>query len=78
MIFRPFGEKKNKKNLIWKMTLADPPSPVMEFSINIFFFLNPSLTDKTFIYVYIYIYMIFTLFLWTNYLEFKFLYEIYR
>ena len=41
MIFRPFGEKKIKKNWIWKMTLADPL--VMEFSINIFFFLNPSL-----------------------------------
>ena len=26
MIFRPFGAKKNKKNWIWKMTLADPPT----------------------------------------------------
>ena len=37
MIFRPFGAKKNKKNWIWKMTLADPP-PSMEFSIMDFFF----------------------------------------
>ena len=40
MIFRPFGAKKNKKNWIWKMTLADPPTS-MEFSIIDFF--NPSL-----------------------------------
>ena len=41
MIFRPFGAKKN---WIWKMTLADSPSPPsMEFSIILFF--NPSLTS---------------------------------
>ena len=39
--FRPFGEKKIKKNWIWKMTLADPP-PSMEFSI-IFFEPFPNL-----------------------------------
>ena len=50
MIFRPFGEKKIKKNWIWKMTLADPP-PSMEFSIIFFFFwtlpLPKNSTQKT-------------------------------
>ena len=48
MIFRPFGAKKIKKNWIWKMTPADPPSPPnMEFSIIFLnFFLNPSLSQS--------------------------------
>ena len=37
MIFGPFGAKKNLKNWIWKMTLADPPSQYGIFH-NIFFF----------------------------------------
>ena len=43
MIFRPFGAKKNKKNWIWKMTLADPSPLVWNFP---YFFLNPSLTHR--------------------------------
>ena len=43
MIFRPFGEKKIKKNWIWKMTLADPPPPGYGIFHKYFFFLNPSL-----------------------------------
>ena len=53
MIFRPFGEKEIKKNWIWKMTLADPPSPPsMEFSI-MAFFLNPSLSRVFFLKVFL-------------------------
>ena len=46
MIFIQFGAKKNKKNWIWKMTPAEPPSPPnMEFFITfLFLFLNPSLS----------------------------------
>ena len=44
MIFRPFGAKKIKKNWIWKMTLADPPSPPLVWNFPYFF--NPSLMNK--------------------------------
>ena len=40
MIFRPFGEKKIKKKLDMENDPRWPP-PVMEFSINIFFFFEP-------------------------------------
>ena len=48
MIFRPFGEKKIKKNWIWKMTLADPPPSYGIFHkyFFLFFLLNPSLIDS--------------------------------
>ena len=43
MIFRPFGEKKIKKNWIWKMTLADLPPPGYGIFHKYFFFFEPFL-----------------------------------
>ena len=55
MIFRPFGEKEIKKNWIWKMTLANPFPPSLEFSIIFFFWTLPLDTKaKKCNYPYIY------------------------